>query len=161
MMRRAEPLPACSAAAETAMRGAMVELGGGFTVLRRPRAIVDVTGGLRYLSAKGTLDASVELPGGGTRGAHSAPRADIVNGFAGVRGRIAMTHDGRWYVPFYLDASTGSSKVTWQAVTGAGYVMKGADVSLSYRYLALHGSNDQLMQTVRMSGPSLGTTVRF
>ncbi|KLU20917.1 hypothetical protein EOS_38960 [Caballeronia mineralivorans PML1(12)] len=55
----------------------------------------------------------------------------------------------------------GSSKVTWQAMTGVGYAMKLADVSLAYRYLAFHGSNDQLMQTVRMSGPSLGATVRF
>jgi hypothetical protein len=143
------------------MRGAMVELGGGFTVLRRPRAIVDVIGGLRYLGAKGTLDARFDVPGGGTRGAHTSQSADIVNGFAGVRGRIAMTQDGRWYVPFYLDAGTGSSKVTWQAMTGVGYVMKWADVSLAYRYLAFHGSNDQLMQTVRMSGPSLGATFRF
>jgi hypothetical protein len=84
-----------------------------------------------------------------------------VNGFAGVRGRIAMTQDGRWYVPFYLDAGTGSSKATWQAMTGLGYVMKWADVRLAYRCLACHGSNDQLMQTVRMSGPRPGATVRF
>jgi hypothetical protein len=153
--------PGVQRSAETAMRGAMVELGGGFTVLRRPRAIVDVIGGLRYLGAKGTLDAHFDLAGGGTRGAHTSQSADIVNGFAGVRGRIAMTQDGRWYVPFYLDAGTGSSKVTWQAMTGVGYVMKWADVSLAYRYLAFHGSNDQLMQTVRMSGPSLGATFRF
>jgi hypothetical protein len=115
--------PGVQRSAETAMRGAMVELGGGFTVLRRPRAIVDVIGGLRYLGAKGTFDARFDVPGGGTRGAHTSQSADIVNGFAGVRGRIAMTQDGRWYVPFYLDAGTGSSKVTWQAMTGVGYVL--------------------------------------
>jgi hypothetical protein len=146
--------------AETAMRGAMVELGGGFTVFRQSRMLVDAIGGLRYLGAKGTLDATAGQAGG-TRDAQASQSQNIVNGFAGVRGRIAMTQDGRWYVPFYLDAGAGTSKVTWQAMTGIGYVMKWADVNLVYRYLAFHGSNDQLLQTVRMSGPSLGATVRF
>ena len=46
-------------------------------------------------------------------------------------------------------------------MTGLGYAMKWGDVNSSYRYLAFHGSGDQLMQTVRLSGPSLGATFRF
>jgi hypothetical protein len=146
--------------AETAMRGAMVELGGGATIFRQSRAMIDAIAGVRYLNAKGTLDASADQPGG-TRNAHTSQSQNILNGFAGVRGRIAMTQDGRWYAPFYLDAGAGTSKLTWQAMTGIGYVMKWADVNLVYRYLAFHGSSNQLMQTVRMSGPSLGATFRF
>jgi len=51
--------------------------------------------------------------------------------------------------------------VVTKVMTGVGYVMKGVDISLAYRYPAFHGSNDQLMQTVCMSGPSLGATVRL
>ena len=152
-----EANPGALRSADTAMRGAMVELGGGFTVFRQSRMMIDLIGGMRYLGAKGTLDATSDS----SRDAHASQSQNIVNGFAGVRGRIAMTQDRRWYVPFYLDAGAGTSKVTWQAMTGIGYAMKWADVNLVYRYLAFHGSNDQLMQTVRMSGPSLGATFRF
>jgi hypothetical protein len=143
--------------AQTAMRGAMAELGGGFTIFRQSRILLDAIAGVRYLGAEGTLDGTFSEGSG----AHTSQSQNIVNGFAGVRGRIAMTHDGRWYVPFYLDAGAGTSKLTWQAMTGIGYAMKWADVNLAYRYLAFHGSGDQLMQTVRLSGPSLGATFRF
>jgi hypothetical protein len=159
---KSEANPGLLRSAETAMRGAMIELGGGFSVFRQSRMLIDAIAGVRYLGAKGTLDASAS----DTRASQTATQdtsqtENSVNGFAGVRGRIAMTPDGRWYVPFHLDAGTGTSKVTWQAMTGIGYVMKWADLNLVYRYLAFHGSNDQLMQTVRMSGPGLGATVRF
>jgi hypothetical protein len=153
-------VPGVQRSAKTAIRRVMVERGGAFTVLRRPRAIVDVIGRLRYLGAQGTLDASFELPG-----RRFARRAYVAE--CGHRERIRRRawpdrDDARRpLVPFYLDAGTGSSKVTWQAMTGLGYVMKWADVRLAYRCLACHGSNDQLMQTVRMSGPSPGATVRF
>jgi hypothetical protein len=39
--------------------------------------------------------------------------------------------------------------------------MKWGDVSLTYRYLSFHGSGDQLVQTLRLNGPSLAATFRF
>jgi hypothetical protein len=86
---------------------------------------------------------------------------NIFDGIAGVRGRLFITGDSRWYVPFYLDAGTGTSKFTWQAMTGIGYAMKWGDVSLTYRYLAFYGSGDQLVQTLRFNGPSLNVIFRF
>jgi hypothetical protein len=132
-----------------------MELGGGATVLRQERATVDVIGGMRYFNLKGALDTP-----GVDGDAHMSQSENLVNGFVGVRGRIAMTQDGHWYM-FYVDVGTGSSGLTWQAMTGLGYALKRAELDLTYRYLAFHGTNDQLAQTIRFSGPSLGATFRF
>jgi hypothetical protein len=149
--------------AETSFRGTLVEIGGGRTVMRQSWGSVDAIVGMRYLGVKGTLDATAVS----TTSAGANPQLDvsqvqnIFDGFAGVRGRVSITGDGRWYVPFYLDLGAGSSEFTWQAMTGLGYAMKWGDVSLTYRYLAFYGRGDQLVQTLRFSGPSLNVIFRF
>jgi hypothetical protein len=150
---------------ETSFRGTLVEIGGGRTVMQQSWGSVDAIVGMRYLGVKGTLDATAVLTT--SAGVGASPQLDvsqvqnIFDGFAGVRGRVSITGDGRWYVPFYLDLGAGSSKFTWQAMTGLGYAMKWGDVSLTYRYLAFYGSGDQLVQTLRFSGPSLNVIFRF
>jgi hypothetical protein len=152
--------------AETSLKGGLFQIGGGHTIARLPRASVDAIAGMRYLGVSGSLDASA-YANIGVHGQnlspeiHASQRQDIYNGFVGVRGRVSLTEDGRWYAPFYLDVGTGTSDVTWQAMTGVGYGMKWGDVSLTYRYLAFHSSGDQLVQTLRLNGPSLAATFRF
>jgi hypothetical protein len=151
---------------ETSLKGGLLQLGGGRTVARLPRASIDAIAGLRYLGVSGSLDASMQtsvgLHGPSVSPAiHVSQRQDIFDGFVGVRGRVSLTEDGRWYVPFYLDVGTGTSKVTWQVMTGLGYAMKWGDVNASYRYLAFHGSGDQLVQTLRLNGPAISATFRF
>jgi hypothetical protein len=65
------------------------------------------------------------------------------------------------YIPFYLDVGTETSKFTWQALTGLAYAAKQVDVGLLYQYLAFYGSGNQLVQTLRFSGPSLNVTFKF
>lgn len=150
---------------ETTFRGTLLQLGGGRTVLRQSWGNVDAIVGLRYLGVKATLDASATRTNG--TGVSQTPEVNvsqvqnIFDGIGGVRGRVMITDDGRWYVPFYLDAGAGSSKFTWQAMTGVGYAMKWGDLSLTYRYLAFYGSGDQLVQTLRFNGPSFNVTLRF
>jgi hypothetical protein len=150
---------------ETSFRGTLVEIGGGRTVMRQSWGSVDAIVGMRYLGVKGTLDATALSSTSAGVGANPKLEVsqvqNIFDGFAGVRGRIWITGDSPWYVPFYLDLGAGSSKFTWQAMTGIGYAMKWGDVSLTYRYLAFYGSGDQLVQTLRFSGPSLNVIFRF
>lgn len=150
---------------ETSFRGTVVQIGGGRTIIRQSRGYVDAIVGMRYLGVKGTLDAtavSTTIAGAGANPQLSVSQVqNIFDGFAGLRGRVSITGDGRWYVPFYLDLGAGTSKFTWQAMTGLGYAMKWGDVSLTYRYLAFYGSGDQLVQTLRLSGPSLNVIFRF
>ncbi|QBR01454.1 hypothetical protein [Paraburkholderia pallida] len=150
---------------ETSLSGGLVEVGGGRTVVQRPWGNVDAILGMRYLGVKETLDASFSASTEGGASAnpevHVSEVQNIVDGFAGVRGRLLLSGDGRWYVPYYLDIGTGSSKFTWQAMSGIGYGAKWGDVSLTYRYLAFYGSGDQLVQTLRFNGPSANVTFRF
>ncbi|MBN3760586.1 hypothetical protein [Burkholderia sp. Ac-20365] len=150
---------------QTSFRGTLVEIGGGHTVMRPSWGYVDAIVGMRYLGAKGTLDATTasttRTGGGANRQFDLSQVQNIFDGFAGVRGRLSITESGRWYVPFYLDVGAGTSKFTWQAMAGLGYAMKWGDVSLTYRYLAFYGSGDQLVQTLRFGGPSLNLIFRF
>ncbi|MEM5340176.1 hypothetical protein [Paraburkholderia azotifigens] len=151
--------------AETSFRGTLVEIGGGRTVMQQSWGYVDAIVGMRYLGVKGTLQATAVSTT--SAGVGASPRLDVsqvqnmFDGFVGVRGRASITGDGRWYLPFYLDLGAGSSKFTWQAMTGLGYALKWGDVTLTYRYLAFYGSDDQLVQTLRFSGPSLNVLFRF
>ncbi len=150
---------------KTSFRGTLVEIGGGYTVMRQSWGYVDAVVGMRYLGVRGTLDAtavSTTSAGvGANRQLDISQVQNIYDGFAGVRGRVSITGDGRWYVPFYLDVGAGTSAFTWQAMTGIGYAMKWGDLSLTYRYLAFYGSGDQLVQTLRFSGPSVNVIFRF
>ncbi|TCK43548.1 hypothetical protein B0G84_1885 [Paraburkholderia sp. BL8N3] len=150
---------------QTSFAGTLVQLGGSRTVVRRGWGHVDAIVGLRYLGAKGTLDAAIGATVGSGPGAssnfHVAQVQNIFDGFAGLRGRATITRDGAWYVPFYLDVGTGTSEFTWQALTGVAYAAKSIDASLLYRYLAFYGSGNQLIQTLRFSGPSLNVTFKF
>ena len=150
---------------ETSLKGWLVQVGGGRTVLRQSWGNVDAILGLRYLGIKATLDASASasLDNGAsaTPDIHASQTQNIVDGFVGVRGRVLLSGDGHWYASYYLDIGTGTSRFTWQALAGIGYALKWGDVSVTYRYLAFYGSGDQLVQTLRFNGPSANLTFRF
>ncbi|MEM5460794.1 hypothetical protein VSR69_39150 [Paraburkholderia phytofirmans] len=151
---------------ETSFEGVLIQLGGGHTVVQLSRVTLDAIVGIRYLGVRSSLDVSRNTTAGGagpgfTPEFHASQSADIYDGFIGVRGRVSLTGDGRWYVPFYLDVGTGTSDFTWQAASGIAYAMKWGDVTLSYRYLAFYGSGDQLVQSLRFKGPVLSATFRF
>ncbi|MFM0626971.1 hypothetical protein [Paraburkholderia xenovorans] len=150
---------------QTSFAGTLVQLGGSRTVVRQEWGNIDAIAGMRYLGVKGTLDAAIGATAGSISLAgsdfHVAQVQNIFDGFAGVRGRATITADGAWYIPFYLDVGTGTSKFTWQALTGLGYAAKRVDFGLFYRYLAFYGSGNQLVQTLRFSGPSLNVTFKF
>ncbi|SAK48096.1 hypothetical protein AWB83_00960 [Caballeronia ptereochthonis] len=150
---------------ETSLRGTLIQVGGGRTVTGTSWGTVDAVLGVRYLGVKTTLDAAAmsSLATGASvnRAVEVAQVQNILDGFAGVRGRVSISSDGRWYLPFYLDAGAGSSKFTWQALAGVGYSMKWGELSLTYRYLAFYGSGDQLVQTLRFNGPSVNATFKF
>ncbi|ALE59087.1 hypothetical protein P0D87_12695 [Paraburkholderia sp. RL17-368-BIF-A] len=150
---------------ETGFRGTLMQVGGGRTVMRQSWGNIDLIAGIRYLAVKATLDASLIASVGSGPGVspqlNVSATENIFGGIAGVRGRLVITGDSCRYAPLYLDAGTGTSKFTWQAMTGIGYAMKMCDVSLTYQYLAFYGSGDQLVQTLRFNGPSLNLTFRF
>jgi hypothetical protein len=77
-----------------------------------------------------------------------------------VKGRYVLG-DGRWSIPMYLDAGTGSSKLTWQAAAGVAYSFSWGELNLVYRHLAYDMKSGKTLRDVSFSGPQLGATFSF
>jgi hypothetical protein len=67
----------------------------------------------------------------------------------------------RWSMPYYIDAGTGSSSLTWQAVLGVTYGFGWGDIGLTYRHLEWEQGDDELVQDLQFDGPALSATFRF
>lgn len=151
----------------TSITGTEVALAGGYTVARGSASSLDVFAGARYFTLEAStswfLDAEVTGPGPGQVFARSgtvSKRVNLWDGIVGLRGALSFG-GGRWYVPVYLDAGTGSSALTWQAVAGLAYRFSWGDLHLAYRYLAYDMDDDKLLQDVSLSGPAFGARFRF
>ena len=146
----------------TSLGGKMVSLTGSYAVLLRPDVELNLLGGLRYTHIGATLDWEFssdvnDLP---SRSGSATQAVDLWDGVVGVRGS-ARLGAGKWFVPYYLDAGTGTSKFTWQAVLGIGYSFHWGDLLLDYRYLSFEQGHDQPLQRLSFAGPALGATWHF
>ena len=156
------------AGTETSIKGYVWTLGGGYTVMRSEDASMDVIGGLRYLgidvSTDWHLTATITDPiGGGTFPLTGTVSESVAlwDAIIGMRGRIKLGNAGKWSVPYYLDAGTGSSATTWQAMTGFAYASGWGDLLLVYRYLSYAQKDDNFIQNLSCSGPIVGATFWF
>jgi hypothetical protein len=155
-----------NAGTESSLRGTMVTLAGGYTVLQGSWGHLDLLGGLRYFGLKARTDvrlgADVVGPGGGqvfAANSRLSDRVDLLDGIVGARGRIML--GAGFHIPYGVDIGTGSSRLTWQAETGIGYQTGWAGVTLGYRHLAYEQGGDDLVQDLSFSGPFLAGNFRF
>lgn len=150
----------------SSLSGGLFGLAGVYTALRAQWGTVEPLAGLRYLNlsanANWALSATFTQQGAtlATQGSLSQT-ANIVDGIIGVRGRIRAGGSDRWYVPYYLDVGTGSSRYTVQASGGAAYAAKWGDVQLVYRYLTYQLGSGELVQRLTLKGPMLSVAFRF
>jgi hypothetical protein len=149
-------------ATTTSLTGYMVSLTGNYSLLRSATARMDLLGGFRYTHIGTTLDWSfataVEgLPG---RTGSVGQGVDLWDAIVGLRGNLELG-GGKWFVPYYLDAGTGTSTFTWQGMAGIGYSFGWGDLLLVYRYLSFEQGDDHPVQRFYLSGPALGATFRF
>lgn len=147
----------------TSLTGYMVSLTGNYSLAQRPQAKLDLLGGVRYTHIGTTLDWSFttsvdDLPG---RTGSVGKDVDLWDAVVGVRGNARFGGGGKWFVPYYLDAGTGTSKFTWQALTGVGYSFGWGDLLLVYRYLSFEQGAEHSLEHLSFSGPALGATFRF
>ncbi len=152
----------------SSLSGAAWSIAGGYTVMQTPDTLVDVIGGLRYFTIKGTADwrvsATIAGPGGGQTFPSSggvSQREDLYDAIVGVRGRVKLGDSGVWSMPYYLDIGTGSSRLTSQGLAGVSYGFGWGDLSLVYKVLYYDQSNDKFVQNLRFNGPAVGATFRF
>ncbi|WP_208647747.1 hypothetical protein [Cupriavidus lacunae] len=118
--------------AGSSLSGGLFGLAVAYTALHVPWGTIEPLGGLRYLnlSANPNWTLSATFTGQGAtlaREGSLTQTANIVDGIVGVRGRIRLGDSGRWYMPYYFDFGTGSSRYTVQASGGAAYAAKWGD----------------------------------
>jgi hypothetical protein len=151
----------------SSLKGAIWTLVGGYAVVDDPRTTLDVIAGFRYFGARASTDwqlsAAITAPGGAQtfpRSGSISQREDIWDGIIGVRGRVKLG-SSNWSVPYYFDAGTGSSTLTWQAVAGIAYAFGWGDIGLVYRHLQYNMKDGKLVEDMRLSGPAIGVAFRF
>ena len=156
-----------NASTSSTLRAGAWTLGAGYAVLPGRPVEMDFFGGVRYLglhaSSDWQLTATVTGPGGGQtfpRTGSISERMDLWDGIVGVKGRVRLG-GSNWSLPYYLDAGTGSSSLTWQGLLGVAYSFKWGGVTLAYRNLYYDQKGDKLIQDMRFSGPALGVTFRW
>jgi hypothetical protein len=146
----------------TSLTGYMVSLTGNYSLMQRADAKLDLLTGLRYTHIGTTLDwsfaASVDsLP---ARTGSVGQGADLWDGIVGLRGKVELG-EGKWFVPYYLDAGAGSSNFTWQALLGIGYSFGWGDLLLVYRDLSFEQGDEHRIEHLYFAGPALGATFHF
>jgi hypothetical protein len=146
----------------TTLTGYMVSLTGNYSLSRRPDAKLDLLAGVRYTHIGTTLDWSFTTSADSLAGRTGSvgQGVDLWDGIVGLRGTAALG-GGKWFVPYYLDAGTGTSKFTWQGLLGVGYSFGWGDLLLVYRYLSFEQGDEHPVQHFYLSGPALGATFRF
>ncbi|MBV8091835.1 MAG: hypothetical protein JO110_01115 [Acetobacteraceae bacterium] len=143
-------------------------LAGGYTLASGAWGNVDAIAGVRILSVSSkfnyTLSDDIRLPDGTV----ALPRNGNLNlgqtylgGVGGIRGRLNIG-DGRFFIPYYLDAGGGGVPFTWQAYAGLGYRTGFADLSIGYRWLDFQkNGKKQAVENLSLGGAVLAAAFRF
>jgi len=149
------------AGSSVGLQATIWSLGGGYAVVRGPTATLQILGGFRYFAVETSLDwqfaaGSATAPQSGTL----TQSDDLWDAIVGIQGE-ARFGGGRWLLPYYLDAGTGSSSLTLKAMAGLGYAFGWWDLRLMYHHLQYDAGESALIQELSLSGPALGASFRF
>jgi hypothetical protein len=146
-------------------RAAIWTLAPSYTVVHNEVGSLDVMAGLRYTSVRVSIayEFSVIVPplpkvlGGGFW-----PVQDSTDGVIGAKGRLNLSHDGKWYLPYLVDIGDGNKNWQWEAFLGGGYHFHWGDITLGVRNLSYHTTDNQILfNKVRLTGPILGATFHW
>ena len=157
--------PGITADASLDITAWVVTAAANYRALATSQSTFDVFAGARLLDAKGELGWTFNIdlsPFGGPpqRGAAEASD-DKLDAIVGVKGRYEFGTDGRWFVPYYADAGTGDSDLTWQAALGIGYAMRHGEVFAAYRHLDYDLGDEGGIANLEFDGPAVGFAYRW
>jgi hypothetical protein len=129
-----------------------------------PVLTLDLLAGARMFAMKPTLrwnnlgDAGSLQPVGRVGGPGTDTQWD---GIFGLRGRYVVGNNGRWSLPFYFDAGTGQSHLTYQAAAGVSYSYSSIELTAMWRYLSYDMKSGAPFDNLHFNGPMVGATVRW
>ena len=132
----------------------------GYSIVDTDKVRLDLLAGARYLWLKPELDLDIHVGPLQPRNRTLSTSGSGLDGIVGIRGNVNL--DKKWYVPYCVDAGTGDSPFTWQAMGGVGYKLsKVVDVVAAYRYLYWKFSKNEVIDKLDFSGPLVGVIFRF
>ncbi len=144
---------------EVEMKAWIATLGGGYTVVKTDKFMLDVFAGARYLDLE--VDLEFDL------GRFKETASDDLthwDGIIGVRGDTDLSK--KWSLHYYLDVGGGDTHSTWQALAGARYRYKNKrDFIFGYRHLEWDfDTSDQggeVIDDLEVAGPYGGVKFSF
>ena len=159
-------LPAnVSSSTNSSMKSLVWTLAGSYRVMSQPGATVDTFVGARLfdteLSVDWTLNGNIGRYPIPERAGTLSTRSDYVDGIVGLKGRLALGEDRKWFLPYYADVGTGESQLTWQAMAGLGYAYRWGEVVATWRYMDYQFKSDSPVRSQNFKGPLLGVAFHW
>jgi hypothetical protein len=157
-----DPILSVDREIDLGLRAAIWTLAPTYTVVHNDVGSLDVMVGLRYSSFRLSLAYEFTAPplplkqGGGFW-----PTRDSTDGLIGVKGKVRLSSDGKWFLPYEADVGVGNENWQWQAFLGAGYNFHWGAVTLGMRNLTYQTTGNQMVEKLRLTGPTLGATFRW
>ena len=159
-------LPAdASASANLDLKVTFWTVAATYRVVEAQDAALDLFAGARLFDAKEELNwtlngniAQFPLPG---RAGTQSVKNHVTDGVVGLKGRVALGKDLKWFIPYYGDIGAGDSKVTWQAMAGLGYAFTWGEIMGGYRYLDYQFKSQSKIDNLNFDGPMLGVAFRW
>lgn len=150
---------------DLALRAAIWTIAPSYTVVHNNVGNLDVIAGLRYSSFRVSFAYNFSLvspPVGDVLGGGFWPTRDSTDGIIGAKGRLNLSSDGRWYLPYLLDVGDGNKNWQWEAFLGGGYHFNWGDITLGVRNLTYRTTDNQVLgNKFRFTGPILGATFHW
>mgnify|MGYP001820672554 FL=1 len=140
-----------SAKMDVEMEAWIATVAGGYNLVDTGKYSLDLLAGARYI----TVDLPIKFQVTGRPERKATPSGDLWDGIIGVRGEADLADN--WYLNYYLDAGTGDSSYTWQALAGLHYQFQKFQAGFGYRYLTWDTDNE--IEDLTVKGPYAG--VRF
>ena len=141
------------------LKGLVWTIAGTYEAVSDPQVRLQLLAGARMLSARENLDwqvggnvGPIPLPG---RQGNGEAKIDNWDAIVGARGRLMFGSNREWFVPYYVDAGTGNSDLTWQAISGLGYSFKWGDAIVAWRYLDYNMKSGEKVQGINFNGPAI------
>jgi hypothetical protein len=127
----------------------------GYTLINKKNFSLDILGGVRYFSLEVTADLE-KYDGTLT---HIDYYKGLLDAIIATRGIYTLSKN--WFIPFHFDFGAGTSKATFQAMSGIGYKNSWGDITVVYKHIAWYQERDKLVNNISLSGATIGYSYHF
>jgi len=139
-------------------------LAGQYTLKDDNEGRTDLLFGARMLQMTNGLSWSLNTTAGANlpplTGSAEAKVTDW-DAIVGLKGRVYLGQDRKWFLPLYADVGAGESKLTWQVNAGIGYQFDWGAIIGSWRYLDYEFKSSSHVQSFSLNGPLIGVIFKF